>query len=514
MKDTSRDRLIAYAIFTGWLLVVTCATWNHAVWRDEVRALSKALEGDTVFAMLSSLRAEGHPAVWYLLVRGAYTLVGKPYVLQIVALLVAASSTLLLLSYAPFSWWLKALLLAGNTFLFEYSVMARNYGISMLLLFVLAIAYPRNRDRGILLGVLLFLLANCNAHSILLVGGFLLLWFTDIVAGDRKVWPRAFRILALNAAIAILGAAVCVFTIVNATQNFTEKAGKPVSALVPLLGAVVAPGSNFEQLSLTAQFPVAPGVDPVSPLIKVLLSIVLFGSTLGLIRTPGLFLAAAATLSGFSVFFRFIYMGGYRHEALWLSFLIACYWMAATRPKAPRVPIEAIGWGFFVLLMASQVPIGVASILGSTGGRPPFSRSRDFGNFIHSRPDLQDAILIADPDYLLESLPFYVFKPTYMMREQRFARIVAWAAKGRARLTLDDVLTDARRLHETAKKPVLILLAHPLDPSAPPLVKHEGYSWEFVTKPEQVSTFLGETMLIKSFPTAIMDEWFDVYLLK
>jgi hypothetical protein len=40
--------------------------------------------------------------------------------------------------------------------------MARNYGIGMLILFALAIAYQRWRGRGVALGALLFLLANTN----------------------------------------------------------------------------------------------------------------------------------------------------------------------------------------------------------------------------------------------------------------------------------------------------------------------------------------------------------------
>jgi hypothetical protein len=276
---------------------------------------------------------------------------------------------------------------------------------------------------------------------------------------------------------------------------------------------------------MMVQQPISPAADPFSPLSKILLSVLLFGSTLGLVRTPGIFLAALATLVGFSIFFTFLYRGDYRHEALWLSFLICCYWIAAVRIHPPKLGISvdlhpllrrvpAIGKGLFVLLIAIQAPIGITSALAATGDGPPFSCSRDLGDLIHSRPDLRDAILIADPDFLLEPMPYYVSNPTYLMREQRFGNVVAWTGSARLRLTLDDVLATAQRLQMETNKPVLILLAHSLDPLSPAQVIHEGYAWEFVTTPEQEKAFLRATQLIESFPRALMDESFDVYLLK
>ena len=96
----------------------------------------------------------------------AYLVAGTPLVLPAISIGVASAAILLLVLRSPFSWWMIALIVLSEFALFEYSVMARNYGISALLLFVLAALYKQHRDRGILLGVLLALLANTNAHSV------------------------------------------------------------------------------------------------------------------------------------------------------------------------------------------------------------------------------------------------------------------------------------------------------------------------------------------------------------
>jgi hypothetical protein len=189
-------------IFCIWAAVVAYLAWKHVVWRDEVRALSFALQGNDFIAMLKGLHGEGHPAVWYLLLRSAHTLFARPEVLQIVAFIVAFASFLLLVRRSPFSLLFITLILFSHFAIYEYSVMARNYGISMLILFLLATTYKRYRDHGIMLGALLFLLANCNVHSVLLVGSFLMFWFFDCISNDKVYRPQFIKTFLVNASIA------------------------------------------------------------------------------------------------------------------------------------------------------------------------------------------------------------------------------------------------------------------------------------------------------------------------
>ena len=133
-EDHSRQVLW---IALAWAAVVVFLMTRHVVWRDEVRALSLALQGDDLLAMLRGLRGEGHPAVWYLMLRGAYAAANTPLVLPMVSLLVAMTAAALLAWRSPFAWPFIALFLLGRMSLYEYSVMARNYGISMLLMFAL-----------------------------------------------------------------------------------------------------------------------------------------------------------------------------------------------------------------------------------------------------------------------------------------------------------------------------------------------------------------------------------------
>ena len=84
-------------LLLAWVFVEIYLSLQHVVWRDEVRALSIALQGDSIYTMLMHLRGEGHPALWFLLLRMTHSFINRPEVLQIVSLSVAFASVLLLI---------------------------------------------------------------------------------------------------------------------------------------------------------------------------------------------------------------------------------------------------------------------------------------------------------------------------------------------------------------------------------------------------------------------------------
>jgi len=121
-------------LLAGWIVLVGFQIARHVMWRDEVRALTIALTGDDLVAMLRGLHGEGHPALWYLLLRGAHALFDRVEVLPGVSFAVGLITVALLIFRSPFPRPLVLLLVTGHALLFEYVVMARNYGISALVL--------------------------------------------------------------------------------------------------------------------------------------------------------------------------------------------------------------------------------------------------------------------------------------------------------------------------------------------------------------------------------------------
>ena len=406
------------ALFGAWLAVVLWLASHHVVWRDEVRALSFAIAGDSWADMLRGLHGEGHPALWYILLRAAHDLAGVSQVLPAVSLAVAALMAALLVFLSPFPLPLIALILAGHAFVYEYSVMARNYGLGALLIFAAAAVMRNPAGRGLGLGVLLALMANSNAIATVVAVSFLAFWLLEIVEQEASTRGCSLRTFALGAAVTTLGVALA-FATIYPTFNDAAFSSAP------------KPSTSF-LLDLSFPFAKLIGFDVTPSHIVVFgprtLAIVgpalLVGSVLGLLARPPALLAALLSLLTLALFFDLGIKGDYRHEMTWLAFLIALYWISWTRltqeTRTSRRLITRVGLAAFVALLAVQAIVAVADIDAIGIKREPESRSQDLARLLESREDLKDAILIADPDYVLEPLRYWINNRFYFVRERRF----------------------------------------------------------------------------------------------
>ncbi|RZM32603.1 MAG: hypothetical protein EOP67_26810, partial [Sphingomonas sp.] len=204
-----RDRsfwAIRLAILLGWLVLVAFLVAHHVMWRDEVRALSLAVQGESIWAMPAAARGYGHPLLWHGLLRIGTDLFATKLVLPGLALATGVACAALLVFVARLSLPVTVLALFGSFATYDYVVMARNYGLAMLLLLLLAATYPRFRNRGVTLGCLLFLLCNANVHAVVLAGAFGVFWLADLIAEEGWGWSRAKRLWLANMTIAAAGA--------------------------------------------------------------------------------------------------------------------------------------------------------------------------------------------------------------------------------------------------------------------------------------------------------------------
>ena len=528
-RSGPQDRRFTLPLYFVWLALVIYLAVHHAVWRDEVRALSFALQGHNIFDMFKGLRGDGHPVIWYLMLRGSHAIYDTPRVLQIVSLVVAAMAMLILLMRSSFNLFILTLLCASRFAIYEYSVMARNYGISMLLIFLLAVFYKRRRENGLLLGGLLFLLANSNAHSVLLVAAFLIFWLFDLYFNPPAAPSLARKTYWLNAAIAVVGCILCAVTILPTINDAAKMDPADRPHALGLGRAVVFSAEPFVSVvpfnatknHMHAVLVAHPHLERL-PLF--FFSLIIFGSTLGLARRPAALIAAWTALASLILFFSILYPGDYRHVGLWLVFLVTLYWIAGDNPVTPpRFMLKnakALQWtttaGYlcFILLLSFQAAFGLSVIKPILFNTLPESRTRDLAALISSNPYLHDATVIGDPDFLVEALPYYLPNPTYLMHEQRYGRIVIFTSHATLKLSLSDILANANAIHARTGKPVIILLKDRLDTVTGPQRLKEGYDWILTTTPEEVQTFKSQTRLLSHFgPVTERDETFDAYVI-
>jgi hypothetical protein len=504
---------LRWLLFAVWSVLVVIGTVRHEYWRDEVRALSLARNASSAPGLLASMANEGHPILWHFLLYLASGLTSSNLILPIVSLSVAAAAIALLIFRCSMPLWIKALFVFGRAGLYEYSVMARNYGISMLLCFAFAWMYPKRREHPLLLGAVLALLANTNIHSVFLAGLLMAFWWWDERLWDRsgqgRRRPGSAWLATLIVVTGMAGALVTVWPVETTCPSNAARYTAP-HVLRALLSALSDPSGQFGSIA------------PRAPFLAVPVNLLFVSCTLILVRRRAALATAWAAAVGLSIFFEVVYSGSYRHQALFIVFLMTLYWMVLDGDaQAPQSRIGLVlsrvgsSVGLPALLIVS-LAVGVY-LLGQDIAKQQ-SASRALASFISDRAEYANAILMGEPDFYLESVRYYADNPIYIVRERRFGDVVSFTSRSDAELRLGDLLRAAWSVHQSSHKEVLVALGHVdrLDPLPASATDREsvryGFDRTFSWTSEELQAWRGSTRLRARFSEGVFgDERFAIY---
>jgi hypothetical protein len=504
-----KSAILAILVLGIWLAAVVFTESRHEFWRDEVRPLSLARAADSPLDLYTSVQYDGHPLVWYILLYAGKGILNSPSLLPVLSVTVGFAAVAIFLFLAPLPFWMKGLFIFSSFPFYEYSVMARNYGISMLLLFLAAVLYRYREKFGLLLAFVLALLANTNVHSVIFVGLIASLWLWQTVA-ERKATaaPKRWLSFGLSMGVIFVGIVVCLMYTLPKENTILTPIRQSLNLpgfLNALLDSVIHPEQTFDRIM--------PSWTP--PLIT---AGIFFLAILGLLRYPGLLLMAAVGEIALGIFFRLVFPGFYQHQGLYIMFLVFLYWLYLDFQKNNTVSSSkslVFRFGLYVAVLALLG--GCIAKLRDTAWLDihiEMSSSKSFGEFLKGHSVYQNAILLPEPDYLIESLPYYADNDIYLARERRFGNTVSWTTQSAPQLSLGELLSTALDLQDRYHRPVLIVLGHlNADFSTPGKIEY-SYNKIFTWGMEDAKQFLESTELIADFNGAYTDENYKIYSLK
>jgi hypothetical protein len=509
-RENSRHFIAALLVLVVWLSAVVFTETRHEFWRDEVRAVSLARAADSPAELYRSVQDDGHPLLWYLILFAGKSIVDSPVVLPVLAIAIGFLAVAVFLYFAPFPFWFKCLFLFSAIPFYEYSVMARNYGISMLLLFLFALFYKQRDRLGLLLVVVLVLLANTNAHSVVFAAALAGVWAWDLLIERRAALTRG-KAIAFAVGMLVLAAGIAASILSFMPRGDTILS--PIRQTLNIENILDAVGKTALHPEVAFDRMVPAWVPPAA------VAAVFFGVILGLVGRFPIFLAAVLADLVFGLLFQLVYPGYFRHQGLFLVFAICLYWLAVeTRGNETGLKIFRLMFaaGAYValpiLFLAGIIQLRETAWLDIRMER---SSSKVFGGFLQSNPDYRDAILLPEPDYLIESAAYYADNEIYLPREGRFSKTVSWTTDSNAFLSLAELLSTARRLRDTYGKPVLIVMGHTQLDFIQPAAGRYKYSYNkvFTWDAQSGADFHRSTVLVADFHDAMEDENYRVYLL-
>lgn len=225
---------------------------------------------------------------------------------------------------------------------YEFSVVARNYGIAILLMMVACILFTRRHQRPILLGLTLAIMANSSVHAALAALVLAFVWAMDLFNPAYR--PRLLR------AASIAGIVIVIVGVVVAVVSAKPAPGMAFAPDIGSLdwgvllrkvlrdpGASLA-GSDYGGCRCCGQPALGPSWHRSRHCVARLRGHCTSVARVVAAKNRACLAGMVIAMLGFSVLFRGAYTGALRHEGVLFFLFVSLCWIACSEPGENSTP--------------------------------------------------------------------------------------------------------------------------------------------------------------------------------
>ena len=170
IKSFIKDNKYNLILILIYCVVVFITMSYHELSNDECYPWT-IVRQDTLSDVINTIRFDGHAFLWYFLIL-PFAKPDFPVIsIQITAALVMISAVCFFLLKSPFNIFFKSIFIFSAGMLYFYPVMARNYSLIPLFVFLLAYLYPKRHNMPIVYSLLIIMLFQTHPY----IGGFCLI---------------------------------------------------------------------------------------------------------------------------------------------------------------------------------------------------------------------------------------------------------------------------------------------------------------------------------------------------
>jgi hypothetical protein len=248
-----RNRFLLAAAFVGYAALVAYGVAVHEPWWDEAQAWLLARDAPLQELLTRDLAYEGHPPLWYLILKVPAALHLPYQSMSIVAALIGALGVILLLRLRRVPILARLALPFAFSCAYQYTVVARSYVLIPPLLWGILSLYEE-RDRKIIPFTLLLVgLGEVSLYGFALSAGLAGLFLIDVGRGRLRLANTPRWKGALSAALFSLNI-IALAAILPIPHDLTSRSGIDVS-VKPGRILQIAWGALAENLVMHADEP-------------------------------------------------------------------------------------------------------------------------------------------------------------------------------------------------------------------------------------------------------------------
>lgn len=428
-----KSKIIYSLICFIWLIVIIFGIYHHEIWRDEMRALSIAITSPSFFQLPHYLQNEGHPILWYLLLKIGYSICHSTSVLTILSFIFSFGICVLILFKSPFNLVIKVVLIFGYYCIYEYGINCRNYGISAFFLLMFAHQASKNKDFNFKSILYLILAMHCNIYAAF-VSILLSIWYLNEHYFELKKTKK----LVLNSLL-ILVSFILVIVLVYPNKD-----------------SIVVNHTSFNFNLFLNTFNVSNGFNDFIPnwlnLSPYGISFFLFLSVIMFLKQPKVMLILILVLLFTSFFSLKFYSSQNRHQGIFFYTIIVFAWYYFPQLKAHwfkrNTTSILISYGIIInLYIAGCILIkGKSKYLFNVNVN--MSNSKDFGEWCSNNLE-KNSLIIPEADYTMESVMYYDNREFYIPRENKMGLYVHFTKENKNEMSLNRLveLSDSFNSH-------------------------------------------------------------------
>lgn len=364
-----------------YIFALLCVVPLHELWRDETQAWCIARDLN-LFDAYNMARVEGHPMLWYLILMPFAKLGCDVFVMQIISALLVFLAVFFLLFKSQFNNFIKTITIFSVGMLYYLPIVARNYALIPLFLFLLAHLYKTRKQHPILYAVLIILLANTHILMLGFACILSILFLIDLFKEEnKKPFVFSFLLLALNF-IFLFFSFYTVQGLNHAVVNYSQSQISIIEAL-----------KQYAQLFF---------LQPK----KIMLDVVIFYSLLITAfisfyrENKRIFIILMASfLYHFFVYYKVWFNGvSYQKSFLLLLVMIFCYWIIENKAKL-------LTYSICILLLISSIfssPVIMLEI------KHQYSANKEMAEYIKENLKDEKEIGVISYPFLISGLSAYL----------------------------------------------------------------------------------------------------------
>jgi hypothetical protein len=170
---------------------------HHELWLDEAHHFLLARDSNSIAELAYNARYEGHPLLWNIILFVITRFTHNPLWMQVTNVLLMTCAVFIFLRRAPMKPMVKIMIVFSYYFLFEYTVISRNYALGILLMVAACALLYSPKKNYFALFTVLFLLASTHLFSLVIAVALALIAVHDYKrSNETKMKRNAFLLLS------------------------------------------------------------------------------------------------------------------------------------------------------------------------------------------------------------------------------------------------------------------------------------------------------------------------------